>query len=211
MLLPAWLWILVTIIALVISVMALFNGLSTGKRVGEITGKTQNLEKGIEQCRSSLNRDHERLEKMESDQLLRKEAAEISNRISALRQNLAELERRRQDLEAEIERGVKVLDGHREDLKKLESERRQQESLRRELARLMEQVGQEEKRRDGYVKESSELQVLVSSLNEEHARLKSEIEDLQFDRDVEKEVSKGEEVAESIVKRRVTRKHRLVS
>lgn len=181
MLLPDWLWILVTIIALVISVLALFNGLSARKR----------------------------LEKLESDQWLRKEAEEISNKISALRQNLTDLERRRQDLEAEIEREVKSLDGNREELKRLESERRRQESLRQELSRLMEQVGQEEKRRDGYVKESSELQVLVSSLNDEHARLKSEIEALRFDRDIEKEVSKDEEGAESIVKRRVTRKHRL--
>lgn len=183
MVLPAWLWILVTIVALVISVLALFTGLSVRKR----------------------------LEKIESDQLLRREAAEVSNRITELRQNLADSERRKQDLEAEIERGVKLLAGYREDLKRLESERRQQESLRQDLARLAEQVGQEEKRRDGYSKESSELQTLVSSLNEEHARLKTEIEDLQFHRDVEKEVTKDEEGAVSIVKCRVIRKHTLVS
>ena len=210
MLLPAWLWILVTIVALVISVIALVNGISSRGRVEAITKKTENLDKDIEQCRNSLNQERERLERIESEQLRRKEAADILNKISALKQNITELEGRKQNLEAEIKAQEKLRDEHHEELKRVESERQQQESLRQELAKLGEQVAQEEKKRDDTIQEMAELRSAISSLNEEHARLKSEIEALQFDRDVAEEVSKSEERAESVVKRRVIRRHSLM-
>ena len=136
MLSPAWLWTLVTIVALVISVIALVNGISARGRVEAITKKTENLEKDIEQCRNALNQERERLEKIESEQLRRKEAADILNRISALKQNITELEGRKQNLQAEIKVQEKLHDQQHEELKRLVSERQQQESLRQELAIL---------------------------------------------------------------------------
>lgn len=211
MLLPAWLWILVTIVALVISVIALLNGISARKRLWEASQKTGNLEMGMEQCRNALNQERERLEKIESEQARRTEAEDILNRISVLKQNVTDLESRKQRLEEEIKACVKLLHENREELKRVESESRQQEPLRLEITRLREQVAQEENKKDDTIKEVTELQGLVSSLNEEHARLESEIEEMQFNRDMEREVSRDEEAAESVIKRRIIRKHSVVT
>ena len=211
MLSPASLWISVTIVAMVIALIGLAIGISSRGRMDAITRKTENLAKDIDQCRNSLNRERERVERIESELQRRKEAGEILNKISALKQNVAELEARKQELEAEIKAQEKLHHEHREELKRVESERRQQESLRQKLAELAEQVAQEGKKRDDYIKEVTELQNAVSSLNSEHARLESEIVELRINRDIEEEVSKCGERAECVIKRRVIRKHSLTN
>ncbi|MFH1491299.1 MAG: hypothetical protein ABII06_20520 [Pseudomonadota bacterium] len=211
MLLPTWFWMLATIVALVISVIALLNGLSTRGRMRVFTTKTENLERDMEQYRNSLDQAREQLRKLESERRVSKEIEDLQQEISALRQNVIDLKDRKRELEAEMESSAGLLDKNRDELKKLEHERQRQEPLRRELARLEEQADQEGKKRDGYIKEVAELQGLVSSLHEEHARLKSEIEEMQLKRDIEKEVSRAEEVSDSVVKRPVIRKHSLMT
>ena len=102
MLLPVSLWILLTIAALVISFIGLVIGISSRARMDAIARRTENLEKELDHYRNSLNRERERLEHIESEQLRTNEAADILNKISALRQNMTELEGRKQSLQAEV-------------------------------------------------------------------------------------------------------------
>jgi chromosome segregation ATPase len=210
MLLSVSLWILLTTAALVISLIGLVIGISSRARMDAIARRTENLEKELDHYRNALNRERERLEHIEVEQLRINEAADLLNKISALKQNMTELEGRKQSLQTEIKVQEKLHDQQLEELKRLAFDRQKLESLRQEFAELAEQVAQEEKKRDGTLQEIAELQSAISSLNKEHARLESEISEMRFNRDIEEEVLKSEENAESVVKRRIVRKHRLV-
>ena len=134
MLLPAWLWIVVTIVALVISVIALLNGLSTRGRMEVFTKKTETLERDMVQYRDSLDRALEQLQKLESEYQNSKDSEDLSHRISILEQEVTDLEGRKQGLEAEIESSAGLLDERREEFKK--------------LAELGDQIDREREKRD---------------------------------------------------------------
>jgi chromosome segregation ATPase len=208
MLLPVSLWILLTTAALVISLIGLVIGISSRARMDAIAKRTENLEKELDHYRNSLNRERERLVHIESEQLRINEAADLVNKVSALKQNMSELETRKQSLQTDIKVQAKLHDQQLEELKRLVSERQQQDSLRRELAGLGEQVAQEEKKRDDTIQEISELQNSVASLRKEHERLKSEIEEFQSALDAE-DTPGSEERTALIVKRRIVKKHGL--
>ena len=182
MLIPVWLWSLLMIIALVIAVIALFSGLSTRRLVEAIMNKWVGLEKDMEQLGNSQNQDREHLKKIESELQKILDVEDLQNKISTLQQNVTDLEGRKQDLEAEIEAHVKLCNEQREELKKVESEQQQLDLRRQEFTKL-----------------------------EEQARFESEIDEQRLTSDIEKEVSKAEERAEGVVKRRIIRKHSLTN
>ena len=116
--------------------------------------------------------------------------------------SVADLTSQKIRLDAEIERCVQSLDKDREELRKLESERQQQESLRQELA-------QEKQKVDEYRKEAEVLQNAVSGLKQDCDRLNSEKTGLATDRDMKEGQLESEADAKSVVKLRVVKRHTL--
>ena len=78
--------------------------------------------------------------------------------------SVVDLTAKKQGLEADIEQCMKSLDENREELRKLDVERKQQESLRQELASLSIQVAEEKQKGDEYRKEAEDLQNVISCL-----------------------------------------------
>jgi chromosome segregation ATPase len=123
--------------------------------------------------------------------------------------SLVDLTAKKQGLEADIERCMKSLDENREELRKLDGERKQQESLRQDLASVSSQVAEEEKKRNEYRKEVEDLQTVISALSQDLERLESGKADQEIKNDVAKEESENAEEDKPIVKLRVVKKHKL--
>jgi chromosome segregation ATPase len=123
--------------------------------------------------------------------------------------SLVDLTAKKQGLEADIEQCMKSLDENREELRKLDGERKQQESLRQDLASVSSQVAEEEKKRNEYRKEVEDLQTVISALSQDLERLESGKADQEIKNDVAKEELENAEKDKPIVKLRVVRKHKL--
>ncbi len=123
--------------------------------------------------------------------------------------SVVDLAAKKHDLEAEIEQSMKSIDENREELRKLDSERKQQELLRQEFASLSIQVPQEKQKRDEYRTEAADLQNVVSALKQDRDRLESEKADQEIKNDVAEEELKNAEEVKPIVKLKVVRKHKL--
>ena len=123
--------------------------------------------------------------------------------------SVADLASKKIRFDAELEQCTKSLDENRKELRKLDSERKQQESLKQELANLSSQVAEAKQKRDEYEKEAADLRDVVSALKEDRDRPESEKEDLEIDGDTSKEPLENSEDVRSIVKLRVVKKHRL--
>ena len=123
--------------------------------------------------------------------------------------SLVDLTAKKQGLEADIEQCMKSLDENREELRKLDGERKQQESLRQDLASVSSQVAEEEKKRNEYRKEVEDLQTVISALSQDLERLESGKADQEIKNDVAKEESENAEEDKPIVKLRVVKKHKL--
>lgn len=123
--------------------------------------------------------------------------------------SVVDLAAKKQDLEAQIGQCMKSLDENREELRKLDAERKQQESLRQEVAGLSIQVADEKQKRDEYRREAIEIQNVVSVLMRDRDRLESEMADLEIKNEVAEEKSKNAEELKPLVKLRVVRKHKL--
>jgi chromosome segregation ATPase len=123
--------------------------------------------------------------------------------------SLVDLTAKKQGLEVDIERCMKSLDENREELRKLDGERKQQESLRQDLASVSSQVAEEEKKRNEYRKEVEDLQTVISALSQDLERLESGKADQEIKNDVAKEESENAEEDKPIVKLRVVKKHKL--
>lgn len=87
---------------------------------------------------------------------------------------VANLAAQKGQLEAEIEQCRNWLKDNREELLKLDAERREQELLRQELARLQMESAQTEQRQDELRKEASDFQNIVSTLAQDRDRLIAE-------------------------------------
>ena len=115
----------------------------------------------------------------------------------------------KQRLDGEIEQSKKSLDENRVELRKLESERRRQESLKQELANLSSQVAQEKIKSDEYKKQAEDPHDVISARSQDLDRLKSE----EASREIERERSEeqlgfeNEEEIRPLVKTRRVRKH----
>lgn len=123
--------------------------------------------------------------------------------------SVVDLATKKQGLEAEIEQCMKSLDENREELRKLDAERKQQESLRQELASLSIQVAEEKQKGDEYRKEAEDLQNVISALSQDLERLESGKADQEIKSDVVEEELENAEEDKPIVKLRVMRKHKL--
>ena len=82
-------------------------------------------------------------------------------------------------LEAEIEQCQKWLDINREELLKLEDQRKQQLALEQELANQQTELAQKEQNVDDLRKEATDLQNVISSLIQDRSRINSDIESLE--------------------------------
>ncbi|MBW2061990.1 MAG: hypothetical protein JRI95_10570 [Deltaproteobacteria bacterium] len=192
MVVPVWLWVFTTMLALFISIAALAVCLSYRRRiesiiedassVADLTSKKIRLDAEIDQCVKALDKRREEIRELESEG---------------------------KQIDAEIEQRRKSLDENREELRKLESERQQQESLRQELARLADQVAQEKQKVNEYRKEAEDLQRTISDLKQEYDRLNSEKDELEIVRNMEKVQLMSEDDARSVVKLRVVKRHML--
>jgi len=100
--------------------------------------------------------------------------------------SVANLAAEKDQLEAEIAQCRKWLENNKEDLLKLDAERKQQEMLRQELADQQTKVAQEEQKADELRKEATDLQNVVSSLTLDRDRLETEKVDLENKRDAAK-------------------------
>lgn len=123
--------------------------------------------------------------------------------------SLVDLTAKKQGLEADIEQSMKSLDENREELRKFDVERKQQESLREDLASLSSQVAQEKQKRDEHRKEAEDLQNVISALSQDVERLESGKAEQEIKNDVAKEELENAEEDKPIVKLRVVRKHKL--
>ncbi len=123
--------------------------------------------------------------------------------------SLVDLTAKKQGFEADIEQCMKSLDENREELRKFDVERKQQESLREDLASLSSQVAEEEKKRDEYRKEAEDPQNVISALSQDLERLESGKADQEIKSDVVEEELENAEEDKPIVKLRVMRKHKL--
>ena len=107
--------------------------------------------------------------------------------------SVADLASKKIGLDAELEQCTKLLDENRKELRK------QQGSLKGELAILSSQIAEAKQKRDEYEKEAAELRDVVSALKG----------DIEIDRDTSKEPLENSEDVRSVVKLRVVKKHRL--
>ena len=123
--------------------------------------------------------------------------------------SVADLTSKKIHLDAEMDQCTKALDKDREELRKLESERQNQESLREELANLSDQIVQEKQKVDKYRKEAEDLQETISDFKQKYDRLNPEKDELETDREMEIVQLMSEEDAMSVVKLRVVKRHML--
>lgn len=108
---------------------------------------------------------------------------------------VAELAAKKDQLEAEIEQCRKWLEDNREELLKLDAERRQQELLRQELADHSIKLAQEEQKLAEIRKEATDLQNVVSTLAQDRDRLDGEKATLERKK---AEADAGAKVAEEL-------------
>jgi Na+-transporting methylmalonyl-CoA/oxaloacetate decarboxylase gamma subunit len=125
--------------------------------------------------------------------------------------SLVDLTAKKQGLEAEIEQCMKSLDENREELRKLDAERKQQESLRQELASLSNQVAEEKQKRDQYRTEVRDVQNVVFAFMQDRDWLESRKAYQEIKSDVAEEELRNAEEVKPLVKLRVVRKHKLGS
>ena len=102
------------------------------------------------------------------------------NRLKAVigdSKDVADLAAKKEGLEAEINQCQDWLKNNREELLKLDAERKQQEALRQELANLQTKAAQEQQKVDDFSKESTILQNVISTLAQDRDRITKEIDD----------------------------------
>lgn len=90
-------------------------------------------------------------------------------------EDVADLATKKVRLEAEINQCQDWLKNNREELLKLDAERKQQEELRQELTNLQIKVAQEQQKVDDLSKESTSLQNVISTLAQDRDRITNEI------------------------------------
>ncbi len=90
-------------------------------------------------------------------------------------EDVADLAAKKERLEAEINQCQDWLKNNREELLRLDVERKQQEELRQELASLQMKAAQEQQKVDDLSKESTILQNVISTLVEDRDRIANEI------------------------------------
>jgi len=96
-------------------------------------------------------------------------------------------------LEAEIKQCRKWLDINREELLKLDDQRKQQLALEHELANQQTQLAQKEQKVDDLRKEAINLQNVISSISQDTDRLKSEMTDYEKKSNAANEKAKAAE------------------
>lgn len=90
-------------------------------------------------------------------------------------EDVADLATKKVRLEAEINQCQDWLNNNREELLKLDAERKQQEELRQELTNLQIKDAQEQQKVDDLSKESTSLQNVISTLAQDRDRITNEI------------------------------------
>ena len=91
--------------------------------------------------------------------------------------DVADLAAEKERLEAEIKQCQDWLKNNREELLKLDAERKQQEELRQELTNLQTKAAQEQQKVDDLSKESTILQNVISTLAQDRDRITNDISD----------------------------------
>jgi hypothetical protein len=90
-------------------------------------------------------------------------------------QDVADISARKEILEAEIKQCQDWLNNNKEELLRLDAERKQQELLRQELTNLETRAAQEQQKVDDLSKESTILQNVISTLAQDRDRITNEI------------------------------------
>lgn len=90
-------------------------------------------------------------------------------------EDVANLAAKKERLEAEINQCQDWLKNNREELLRLDAERKQQEELRQVLTNLLTNVAQEQQKVDDLSKESTNLQSVISTLAQDRDRITNEI------------------------------------
>lgn len=117
------------------------------------------------------------------------------NRLRAVlkdSEDIAELAQRKLQLNSEIEQCQTWLNSNKEELLRLDAERQQQEFLRQDLANLQTKAAQEQQKLSDIIKETNDLQNVVTVLSQDRDRLVQEKSLL------EKEKIEGEKAAREL-------------
>ena len=122
-------------------------------------------------------------------------------RVNALdkdEKTVAGLAAMKNKLDAEIEHCLKWLDAHREELLKLDDQRKEQLALEQELAKLLTELAQKEQNVDRLRREASELQNVLSSFSKDRDGLEKDCDRLESEKvDFEKKRDKANEQAKA--------------
>jgi len=97
-------------------------------------------------------------------------------------EDVAEFAAQKTLLEAEIEQCKGWLDSQKEELLRIEAERKHQEDLRQELANLATQLAEDRQKAEDFRKETTDLQNVVSALAQDRDKIKIETELLEQQR-----------------------------
>ena len=119
--------------------------------------------------------------------------------------DVADLAQRKELLQSEIERCDEWIKTSREELLRLDAERKQQEELRTELANLQGQVAQNQQKTDDLSRESQAIQSAVIALTQDKDALVKEKDSLQgqiqqLKTDVERDTKESARVSEALQK-----------